>query len=154
MRAFAELWPEKFCNVTNGVTPHRFVAVSNPPLTQLITSRIGDGWLRDLDQLRRLEPLADEAKFQQQWRDVKLAAKRSLTAIIERRTGVNVNPESLFGIQAKRLHEYKRQHLNVLDILTLSLRAECGSAGGAGLFIPGHYCRQVWRVKPVSVKRA
>jgi len=122
MRDFAEQWPEKFCNVTNGVTPRRFVAVSNPPLARLITSRIGDGWLRDLDQLRRLEPLADEAKFQQQWRDVKLAAKRSLTAIIEQRTGVKVNPESLFDIQAKRLHEYKRQHLNVLYILTLYLR--------------------------------
>ena len=122
MRDFAELWPEKFCNVTNGVTPRRFVAVSNPPLTQLITSRIGDGWLRDLDQLRKLEPLADDAEFQQQWREVKLAAKRSLAALIEQRTGVKVNPESLFDIQAKRLHEYKRQHLNVLHILTLYLR--------------------------------
>ena len=122
MHDFAELWPEKFCNVTNGVTPRRFVAVSNPPLTELITSRIGDGWLRDLDQLRQLEPLADDATFQQQWRDVKLAAKRSLTALIEQRTGVKVNPESLFDIQAKRLHEYKRQHLNVLYILTLYLR--------------------------------
>ena len=124
MHDFAELWPEKFCNVTNGVTPRRFVAVSNPPLTQLITSRIGDGWLRDLDQFRQLEPLADDATFQQQWRDVKLAAKRSLAALIEQRTGVNVNPESLFDIQAKRLHEYKRQHLNVLHILTLYRRLQ------------------------------
>jgi len=122
MRDFAELWPEKFCNVTNGVTPRRFVAISNPPLAQLITNRIGDGWLRDLDQLRKLEPLADDAKFQQQWREVKLTAKRDLTALIEQRTGVKVNPESLFDIQAKRLHEYKRQHLNVLHILTLYLR--------------------------------
>jgi starch phosphorylase len=65
---FAELWPEKFCNVTNGVTPRRFVAVSNPGLTQLITERIGDGWPRDLDRLRQLEPLADDAEFQRQWR--------------------------------------------------------------------------------------
>jgi starch phosphorylase len=122
MHDFAELWPEKFCNVTNGVTPRRFVGVSNPPLAQLITSRIGDGWLRDLHQLRQLEPLADDATFQQQWRDVKLTAKRSLAAFIKQRTGVNVNPESLFDIQAKRLHEYKRQHLNVLYILTLYLR--------------------------------
>jgi starch phosphorylase len=122
MHDFAELWPEKFCNVTNGVTPRRFVGVSNPPLTQLINGRIGDGWLRDLDQLRQLEPLADDATFQQQWRDVKLAAKRSLAALIVQRTGVSVNPESLFDIQAKRLHEYKRQHLNVLHILTLYLR--------------------------------
>jgi starch phosphorylase len=122
MQDFAELWPEKFCNVTNGVTPRRFVAVSNPPLARLITDRIGDGWLRDLDQLRKLEPLADDAGFQQQWREVKLTAKRALAALIEQRVGVKVNPESLFDIQAKRLHEYKRQHLNVLHILTLYLR--------------------------------
>ena len=122
MHDFAELWPEKFCNVTNGVTPRRFVAISNPPLAQIITDRVGEGWLRDLDQLRKLEPLADGAAFQQQWRAVKLTAKRDLTALIEQRTGVKVNPESLFDIQAKRLHEYKRQHLNVLHILTLYLR--------------------------------
>lgn len=122
MHDFAELWPEKFCNVTNGVAPRRFVAVSNPPLTQLITSRIGDGWLRDLDQLRQLEPLADDAPFQQQWREVKLSAKRRLAALLAQRTGVQVDPESLFDIQAKRLHEYKRQHLNVLHILTLYLQ--------------------------------
>jgi starch phosphorylase len=119
---FAELWPERFCNVTNGVTPRRFVAVSNPPLARLITERIGDGWLRDLTQLRRLEPLADDPAFQQPWREVKLLAKRDLAGIIEQRTGVRVNPESLFDVQAKRLHEYKRQHLNVLHILTLYLR--------------------------------
>jgi starch phosphorylase len=122
MRDFAELWPEKFCNVTNGVTPRRFVAVSNPPLAQLITGRIGEGWLRDLAQLRKLEPLADDVEFQQQWRETKLVAKRALAALIQHRAGVTVNPESLFDIQAKRLHEYKRQHLNVLHILTLYLR--------------------------------
>jgi len=122
MHDFAELWPQKFCNVTNGVTPRRFVAVSNRPLTELITSRIGDGWLRDLDQLRQLEPLAEDSEFRQQWREVKLAAKRSLAVLIEQRTGIRVNPESLFDIQAKRLHEYKRQHLNALHILTLYLR--------------------------------
>jgi len=122
MRDFAELWPEKFCNITNGVTPRRFVAVSNPPLSQLISEHIGDGWLRDLYQLRKLEPLADDAEFQQQWRQVKLAAKRDLAALIAQRTGIAVDPASLFDIQAKRLHEYKRQHLNVLHILTLYLR--------------------------------
>ncbi len=122
MRDFAELWPGKFCNVTNGVTPRRFVAVSNPALAALISGRIGDGWLRNLDQLRQLEPLADEAEFRRQWREVKLAAKRDLADLIRRRTGVALAPESLFDIQAKRLHEYKRQHLNVLHILTLYLR--------------------------------
>jgi len=122
MRDFAELWPEKFCNVTNGVTPRRFVALANPALAKLISGRIGDGWLRDLDQLRQLEPLAGDAAFQQQWRKVKLAAKTDLAALLEQRAGVKVDPASLFDIQAKRLHEYKRQHLNVLHILTLYLR--------------------------------
>jgi len=119
---FAQIWPDKFCNVTNGVTPRRFVAVSNPRLAELITSHIGEGWLRDLDQLRRLEPLADDAQFQKQWREVKLAAKRDLAGLISRRTGITVSPESMFDVQVKRLHEYKRQHLNVLHILTLYLR--------------------------------
>jgi glycogen phosphorylase len=119
---FAELWPGKFCNVTNGVTPRRFVAVSNPGLTRLITDRIGNGWLRDLDRLRQLEPLADDAEFQQQWREAKLANKRRLAALIAERTGITAAPESLFDVQVKRIHEYKRQHLAVLHILTLYLR--------------------------------
>src|SRR6185436_19121953 len=124
MHDFAELWPDKFCNITNGVTPRRFVAVSNPPLAQLITQRIGDGWLRDLDQLRKLEPLADDDTFRQEWRGVKTAANRALSALIEQRTGIKVSPDSLFDIQIKRLHEYKRQHLNVLHILTLYRRLQ------------------------------
>jgi starch phosphorylase len=119
---FAELWPEKFCNVTNGVTPRRFVALSNPRLTQLITSRIGDGWLKDLNQLRQLEPFADDAEFQDRWREVKLANKRRLATIIEERTGIVVAPESLFDVLVKRIHEYKRQHLAALHIITLYLR--------------------------------
>ncbi|MEI8046420.1 MAG: glycogen/starch/alpha-glucan phosphorylase [Bacteroidota bacterium] len=122
MYDFAELWPEKFLNITNGVTPRRFIAGSNPGLAQLITGRIGDGWLRNLDLLRQLEAMADEDSFQRQWREVKLTAKRDLARLIEQRTGIRVNPESLFDIQAKRLHEYKRQHLNVLHILTLYLQ--------------------------------
>ena len=122
MRDFAEMWPEKFCNVTNGVTPRRFVAVSNPPLAQLLTDRVGEAWLSDLDQLRELEPWADDADFQQQWRDVKHLAKRRLAGLIEQRTGTVVDAASLFDIQAKRIHEYKRQHLNVLHILALYLR--------------------------------
>ena len=122
MRDFAEIWPEKFLNVTNGVTPRRFVAVSNPPLARLITRHIGDGWLCDLDQLRQLEPLAGNEEFQHEWRRVKYAAKRELATLIANRTGIVVDPGSMFDIQAKRLHEYKRQHLNVLHILTLYLQ--------------------------------
>jgi glycogen phosphorylase len=122
LRDFAELWPEKFCNVTNGVTPRRFVALSNPGLTRLITSRIGDRWLQDLNRLRKLEPLADDNEFQQQWREVKLANKGRLAALIDERTGIKVAPESLFDVQVKRIHEYKRQHLAALHILRLYLR--------------------------------
>ena len=122
LRDFAELWPEKFCNVTNGVTPRRFVALSNPALTKLITSRIGVDWVRDLNQLRKLEPFADDAEFQQQWREVKLANKRRLAALVAERTGLKIAPESLFDVQVKRIHEYKRQHLAALHIITLYLR--------------------------------
>jgi starch phosphorylase len=122
LRDFAELWPEKFCNVTNGVTPRRFVALANPGLTELITGKIGDGWLKDLSRLRDLEPLADDAQFQEEWREVKLTNKRRLTEIIATRTETKVAPESLFDAQVKRIHEYKRQHLNALHILTLYLR--------------------------------
>ncbi len=122
LRDFCDLWPGKFANVTNGVTPRRFVAVSNPPLARLITGAIGDGWLKDLGELRRLEPLAGDAAFRAEWRAVKLEAKRALARIIEQRTGIAVDPAALFDVQAKRLHEYKRQHLNVLHILSLYLR--------------------------------
>src|SRR5215470_11621865 len=122
MHDFAELWPEKFCNVTNGVTPRRFVALGNRRLAQQITESIGERWLFDLYELRGLEPLANDESFQQRWREVKLAAKRDLAAFLKLRTGVDVNPESLFDIQVKRIHEYKCQHLNVLYILPLSLR--------------------------------
>ena len=122
LQDFAQLWPEKFCNVTNGISPRRFVAMSNPGLAHLVTERVGDGWLRDLYELRKLEAFADDAEFQRQWREMKLATKGRLAALIEERTGVRINPESLFDIQSKRIHEYKRPHLNVLHILTLYQR--------------------------------
>jgi starch phosphorylase len=122
LRDFVEMWPRKFCNVTNGVTPRRFIAISNPPLAGLLTDRLGEGWLHDLERLRKLETFADDPGFQQQWRDVKHTAKCRLAKLIEERVGVAVDPASLFDIHAKRIHEYKRQHLNVLHILTLYLR--------------------------------
>ncbi|HKR54639.1 MAG TPA: glycogen/starch/alpha-glucan phosphorylase [Chthoniobacterales bacterium] len=122
LREFAELWPEKFCNVTNGVTPRRFVALANPSLTELITEKIGNGWLKDLNRLRELERFADDAAFQDQWREVKLANKRRLAGIIKQRTGMIVSSDSIFDVQVKRIHEYKRQHLAALHIITLYLR--------------------------------
>ena len=119
LRDFCELWPEKFYNITNGVTPRRFLLLSNPRLAQLITRQIGDGWTKSLDELRRLEPLAEDADFRAEWRRVKLEVKSDLASQIRGRVGVIVNPHSMFDIQVKRLHEYKRQHLNVLHIITL-----------------------------------
>ena len=122
LRDFAALWPDKFCNVTNGVTPRRFVAVANPGLAALVTKHAGEGWLQDLGKLRALEALAGKAGFQKEWRAVKLANKQRLAALIAERTGITVDPASLFDVLVKRIHEYKRQHLDVLHILTLYLR--------------------------------
>jgi starch phosphorylase len=119
LKDFYELWPERFHNVTNGVTPRRFVTVSNPGLCRLLTDVCGLGWQRDLHRLRNLELFADDGPFLARWRQVKLEAKRNLAGFIKQRTGVQVDPESLFDIQVKRIHEYKRQHLNVLHIVSL-----------------------------------
>ena len=119
LRDFFELWPEKFQNKTNGVTPRRFMMLSNPCLSRLLTQTVGPGWERDLDQLRALEAHADDAAFQQRWREVKREAKVRLAATIRDRCDVSIDPDSLFDVQAKRIHEYKRQHLNVLHIVTL-----------------------------------
>jgi starch phosphorylase len=116
---FHDLWPEKFVNVTNGVTPRRFLALANPRLATLITGAIGDAWPKDLERLRRLEPLASDAAFRAAWREVKRANKADLAAVVEARAGVVCDPDSLFDVQVKRIHEYKRQHLNVLHVIAL-----------------------------------
>ena len=118
-RDFSDLDPGLFRNVTNGVTPRRFVALSNPGLKELIDRTIGDGWLTDLTRLRELEAHAGDAAFQDEWRKVKTANKARLASLIRTRTGVSVDPTTLFDIQVKRIHEYKRQHLSVLNIVTL-----------------------------------
>ncbi|MBI1283547.1 MAG: glycogen/starch/alpha-glucan family phosphorylase [Thiobacillus sp.] len=122
LRDFHDLWPGKFSNKTNGVTPRRFIALANPPLARLIADTIDGDWLRNLDSLRRLEPWADDASFRARWREVKQAAKQKLAAYIGHATGIAVDPASLFDIQAKRIHEYKRPHLNLLHIVSLYWR--------------------------------
>jgi starch phosphorylase len=122
LKDFAELEPGKFRNVTNGVTPRRFVVLANPPLAALITKAIGEGWPADLEQLRDLEPLAADSAFRAEWLAVKRQAKERLAALVRARTGVVLDPDSLFGVQAKRIHEYKRQHLNVLHVIAQYLR--------------------------------
>lgn len=119
---FHDLWPEKFSNKTNGVTPRRFMALANPGLAALITGRIGDGWLKNLDEIRKLEPLADDVGFREEWQQVKHANKERLAAALRKTTGVEVDPASLFDIQVKRFHEYKRQHLNLLRVVALYRR--------------------------------
>jgi starch phosphorylase len=119
LRDFHDLWPERFSNKTNGVTPRRFLLLSNPGLASLISERIGEGWIRNLEELRRLEPLADDTGFREAWRRVKRGAKEALAREIRARTGVTVDPDSLFDIHAKRIHEYKRQQLNALRVIAL-----------------------------------
>ena len=118
-RDFAELWPAKFNNKTNGVTQRRWLAACNPGLAALISGRIGEDWVTDLDQLEQLAPLADDSDFQQEWRAVKQANKARLAANIESKTGYPVDPEMMFDVQVKRIHEYKRQLLNVLHAIHL-----------------------------------
>jgi glycogen phosphorylase len=118
LKDFYEMWPERFSNKTNGVTPRRFLALSNPGLRELLDEKIGDGWLSDLYRLRGLEASAAEASFQAQWRTVKRANKVRLAGYVRSTAGVELDPDWLFDIQVKRIHEYKRQHLNVLNIAT------------------------------------
>ena len=119
LKDFYDLTPEKFNNKTNGVTPRRWMVQSNPRLAKLICSKIGEGWIKNLDELRQLERFVEDGGFRQEWRQIKLALKTDLADYIQQRTGISVNPESMFDIQVKRIHEYKRQHLNVLHIITL-----------------------------------
>jgi starch phosphorylase len=119
---WVEMFPDRFHNVTNGVTPRRFVLQSNPGLSKLISDAIGDDWPAQLDELRKLEPFANDAAFREKFRNVKLENKKNLAKLIRKRTGIIVDPASLFDIQVKRIHQYKRQHLNVLNIITQYLR--------------------------------
>jgi len=122
LRDFAELWPEKFSNKTNGVTHRRFLALSNPGLCRLLCETIGNGWKRNLEELRGLEALADDAAFQEQWRAAKGQAKARFANCMGQQRDVLIDPATLFDVQVKRIHEYKRQHLNVLHILSLYCR--------------------------------
>lgn len=119
---WVETYPERFHNITNGVSPRRFMILSNPGLTGLITDTIGNNWPAKLDELLKLEPFANDPAFTEQFKKVKLGNKIHLASVIKEKTGISVDPSSLFDIQVKRIHEYKRQHLNVLHILTLYLR--------------------------------
>jgi starch phosphorylase len=119
LKDFAELWPEKFNNKTNGITPRRWLLNANPMLAELITEFIGDQWITDLAQLKKLEKFVDDAAFRKRFREAKKHNKELLTQVIFHETGIAVDPASLFDVQVKRLHEYKRQLLLVLYIIVL-----------------------------------
>jgi len=122
LKDFHELWPDKFSNKTNGITPRRWLVLSNPKLSGLISAAVGDGWVRDLGRLRALEPLAEDPVFRTKWREVKRANKQHFAVHVQKLTGVAIDPDSLFDVQVKRIHEYKRQHLNILHVIGLYLR--------------------------------
>jgi starch phosphorylase len=115
-----ELYPARFTNVTNGVTPRRWMVLSNPGLAKLITANIGDRWIGNLErEIKKIEPLSEDAGFLAEWHKVKSDNKSRLAALIKDQTGIVTDPASLFDVQVKRIHEYKRQHLNVLHIIAL-----------------------------------
>jgi len=126
-RDFYELWPEKFNNKTNGVTPRRWVAHSNPLMTSLISEKIGNDWVRDLSQISQLEKYADDKVFLERWYLVKYQNKQRLADLIKEECNVEFNVDSLFDVQVKRIHEYKRQLLNVLHVIHLYNRIKEGS---------------------------
>ena len=125
LKDFYEMWPQKFTNKTNGVTPRRWMVLSNPKLSELISEHIGDEWVKDLSRLKALEPLADDPQFRARWREIKHFNKLNLAARALKRVGVAVDPHSMFDVLVKRIHEYKRQHLKVLHIVWLYHGIKC-----------------------------
>ncbi|HSG64827.1 MAG TPA: glycogen/starch/alpha-glucan phosphorylase [Gammaproteobacteria bacterium] len=126
LKEFYELWPERFSNKTNGVTPRRWVALANPRLTELVTEAIGEDWVRELGLLRKLEAYADDAAFLERFSHVKRTNKEIVASQLLASTGISVDPASIFDVQVKRIHEYKRQHLNILHIIALYQRLKSG----------------------------
>ncbi|MDU0458155.1 MAG: glycogen/starch/alpha-glucan phosphorylase [Geobacteraceae bacterium] len=129
-RDFYELWPHKFNNKTNGVTPRRWIARCNPELSRLVSDRIGEGWVADLQQIDKIAGYADDAEFRRQWHQVKQSNKQRLSELVQAKCGVTFNPEGLFDVQVKRIHEYKRQLLNVLHVIHLYDRIKRGDTDG------------------------
>ena len=144
---FHHLWPKKFNNKTNGVTPRRWLQWANPGLRDLVTERIGPDWKHDLERLRDLEPAADDAKFRKRWAEVRRANKERLAALVHQHTGVTFVRDALVDVQVKRIHEYKRQLLNALHVIHLYDRIKRGEANQvtprnvlfAGKAAPGYF---------------
>jgi starch phosphorylase len=154
LKDFHALWPEKFCNITNGVTPRRWMALSNPRLAGLITGAIGERWLKDLGQLHALKPLAEDGAFRELWRGVKRANKQDFADFVQRRTGILIDPDSLYDVQVKRIHEYKRQHLNILHVVALynRLKSDANLAIQPRTFIFGGKAAPGYHVAKLIIK--
>ncbi len=129
-KTFFELWPQKFNNKTNGVTPRRWLAFCNRGLRDLLNKTIGDSWVTDLDELSKLNDFVDDKDFRKQWRRIKFENKEALTALVFQRAGVVFDPDMMFDVQVKRIHEYKRQLLNVMHVIHLYLRIRKGDTTG------------------------
>ena len=146
-RDFYEIWPHKFNNKTNGVTPRRWLASCNPELAKLITETIGDSWLTDLSMLKKLVPYADDKAFRKRWKQIKLEAKQKLIALKKQEHNIDLSVDALFDVQVKRIHEYKRQLLNVLHVIHLYDRIKRGDTTNwtnrcvliGGKAAPGYY---------------
>lgn len=123
---FYELWPEKFNNKTNGVTPRRWVAHANPLMSDLISEKIGEDWVRDFESIDQLKPFADDKQFAKRWQEVKTSNKQRLADLVKEKCYVDFDTDSLFDVQVKRIHEYKRQLLNVLHVIHLYVRIKRG----------------------------
>jgi starch phosphorylase len=151
---FYEIWPEKFNNKTNGVTPRRWIAYANPPLTQLLNDTIGDDWTSDLSKISALSRYVDKPDdaFIEKWLDVQLTSKRRLIALVEEKAGVRFSDDAMLSVQVKRIHEYKRQLLNVLHIIHLYIRIKHGQAGdmvNRSFLIGGKAAPGYWMAKQI-----
>jgi starch phosphorylase len=151
---FHALWPHKFTNITNGVTPRRWIALANPRLARFLCQRIGEDWMRDLAQLRRIEDFAQDAEFRREWRFIKRSVKEDFAGHVRRTTGISIDPSSLFDVQVKRIHEYKRQHLNVLHIVALyhRIKSDPGTAVMPRTFIFGGKAAPGYRFAKLMIK--
>ncbi|MBN1399369.1 MAG: glycogen/starch/alpha-glucan phosphorylase, partial [Anaerolineae bacterium] len=151
---FSELWPERFGNKTNGVTPRRFVRLANPRLAELISGKIGEGWLTDLEQLQGLEDYVDQSDFRAAWQEIKRHNKVELAALIQEELGISPDSASIFDVMVKRLHEYKRQLLKALHIITLysRIRADPGMDLVPRTFVFGAKAAPGYRMAKLIIK--
>ncbi|HUI94060.1 MAG TPA: glycogen/starch/alpha-glucan phosphorylase [Chitinivibrionales bacterium] len=147
VKNFYDMWPEKFNNKTNGITQRRWLYTANQSLSSLISSRIGSGWIKDLMELKKLAPFADDPEFRKQWHEVKLANKKRFAQVIKKWENIRLNPDTMFDVQVKRFHEYKRQTLNILHCISMYSDIKAGNKKGfvprtmlfAGKAAPGYY---------------